>query len=170
MNQLRDVNTICRRSWYIAAHIWKIYDFKIEVVPFIINFSRVDHCKSHNVIGQKKKDKRTSHNLQNITQKTKDWATRTPQKTHTLKLNILPFSASILTFSRQNHLILTYFTSFDTTHFFYKYYNGLYQKSVKYVKIRWFCIEKVRIEALKPGWTQVLRKGKHFLLEQHEPH
>ena len=21
-NQLRDVNTICRRSWYIAAHIW----------------------------------------------------------------------------------------------------------------------------------------------------
>ena len=35
-NQLRDVNTICRRSWYIAAHI---YDFKIEVVPFIINVS-----------------------------------------------------------------------------------------------------------------------------------
>jgi hypothetical protein len=34
-----DVNTICRRSWYIDAHIWKIYDFKIEVVPFIINFS-----------------------------------------------------------------------------------------------------------------------------------
>ena len=33
-NQLRDVNTICR---YIAAHIWKIYDFKIEVIPFIIN-------------------------------------------------------------------------------------------------------------------------------------
>jgi hypothetical protein len=32
-NQLRDVNTICRRSWYIAEHIWKIYDFKIEVVP-----------------------------------------------------------------------------------------------------------------------------------------
>jgi hypothetical protein len=26
-NQLRDVNTICRRSWYIAAHVWKIYDF-----------------------------------------------------------------------------------------------------------------------------------------------
>jgi predicted glycosyltransferase len=23
-NQLRDVNTICRRSWYIAAHVWKI--------------------------------------------------------------------------------------------------------------------------------------------------
>ena len=38
-NQLRDVNTICRRSWYITAHVWKIYDFKIEVVPFIINFS-----------------------------------------------------------------------------------------------------------------------------------
>ena len=26
-----------RRSWYIAAHVWKIYDFKIEVVPLIIN-------------------------------------------------------------------------------------------------------------------------------------
>ena len=24
---------------YIAAHIWKIYDFKIEVIPFIINLS-----------------------------------------------------------------------------------------------------------------------------------
>ena len=38
-NQLRDVNTICRRSCYFVAHIWKIYDLKIEVVPFIINFS-----------------------------------------------------------------------------------------------------------------------------------
>jgi hypothetical protein len=38
-NPLRDVNTICRRSWYIAAHIRKIYDFKIEVVPLIIDFS-----------------------------------------------------------------------------------------------------------------------------------
>jgi hypothetical protein len=38
-NQLRDVNTICRRSWYIAAQVWKIYDFKIEVVPLIINYS-----------------------------------------------------------------------------------------------------------------------------------
>jgi hypothetical protein len=28
-NQLRNVNPICRRSWYISAHIWKIYDFKI---------------------------------------------------------------------------------------------------------------------------------------------
>jgi hypothetical protein len=36
-NQLRDVNTICRRSWYIAAHVWKIYDFKIEVVPFMFD-------------------------------------------------------------------------------------------------------------------------------------
>ena len=37
-NQLRDVSTICRRSWYIAAYVWKIDDFKIEVVTFIINF------------------------------------------------------------------------------------------------------------------------------------
>jgi hypothetical protein len=27
------------RSWYIAAHVWKIYDFKIEVIPFITTFS-----------------------------------------------------------------------------------------------------------------------------------
>jgi hypothetical protein len=31
---LGDVSTICRRSWYIAAHIWKIYDFKIEKFIF----------------------------------------------------------------------------------------------------------------------------------------
>jgi hypothetical protein len=36
-NQLRDVNTICRRNWYIAAHVWKNYDFKIEVVPFYLS-------------------------------------------------------------------------------------------------------------------------------------
>jgi uncharacterized membrane protein len=36
-----------------------------------------------------------------------------------IKINIFPFSTSILTFSTQNHLILTYFTHFDTTHFFY---------------------------------------------------
>ena len=40
----------------------------------------------------------------------------------------------------QNHLILTYFTHFDTTHFFYKYYiniyrkNGLYQNASIYRK------------------------------------
>jgi hypothetical protein len=33
-NRLRDVNTICGRSWYIAAHVWNIYDFKIEVVLY----------------------------------------------------------------------------------------------------------------------------------------
>jgi hypothetical protein len=37
-NQLRDVNTICRRSWYIAADIWKIYDFIDDVLS--INNSR----------------------------------------------------------------------------------------------------------------------------------
>jgi hypothetical protein len=39
LSKFIDVDTICRRSWYIAAHVWKIYDFKIEVVPLIINFS-----------------------------------------------------------------------------------------------------------------------------------
>ena len=55
-----------------------------------------------------------------------------------LKLNIFPYSASILTFSMQNHLILKYFTN-------------LIQPicSTKYFKIRWFCAEKVKIEALK---------------------
>ena len=48
-NQLRDVNTICRRSWYIAAHVWKIYDFKIEVVPLIINFSTKCETKHTNL-------------------------------------------------------------------------------------------------------------------------
>jgi citrate lyase synthetase len=33
-NQLRDANTICRRSWYITAHIWKIYDLKIYFTEF----------------------------------------------------------------------------------------------------------------------------------------
>jgi hypothetical protein len=38
-NQLRDVNTICRKSWYIAAHIWKIYDFKIlSIILDVQNF------------------------------------------------------------------------------------------------------------------------------------
>jgi hypothetical protein len=37
-----------------------------------------------------------------------------------LKLNIFPFSDSFLTFSTQNHLILKYFTNFDTTQFYYK--------------------------------------------------
>jgi hypothetical protein len=35
------LNVICRRSWYIAAHIWKIYDFKIEDISFIMTFSTV---------------------------------------------------------------------------------------------------------------------------------
>ena len=64
-----------------------------------------------------------------------------------LKLNISPLSASILTFFAQNHLILTYFIHFDTSHCFYKYYSV--SKCVICIKCRWFCIEKVRIEAQK---------------------
>jgi hypothetical protein len=52
-NQLRDVNTICRRSWYIAAHIWEIYDLKIEVVPFIINVSTEDFVEIYSVSAEK---------------------------------------------------------------------------------------------------------------------
>ena len=48
-----------------------------------------------------------------------------------LKLNIFPFSASILTFSMQNHLILTYFTHFDTTHLFYTIFCILYYNIYK---------------------------------------
>jgi hypothetical protein len=41
--------------------------------------SRKSKDRQHN--GQKKKDKRTNHDLQNITYKTKDRVTRTPLKT-----------------------------------------------------------------------------------------
>jgi hypothetical protein len=30
-NQLRDINTICRRSWYIAAHIWIYIDDVLSI-------------------------------------------------------------------------------------------------------------------------------------------
>ena len=50
---------------------------------------------------------------------------------YTVIFVIFPFSASILTFSTQNHLILTYFTHLDTTHFFYKYYNINYERDKK---------------------------------------
>jgi hypothetical protein len=46
-NQLRDVNIICRRSWYIAAHIWKIYDFKIEVVNLFESIIIETHVNSN---------------------------------------------------------------------------------------------------------------------------
>jgi hypothetical protein len=47
-NQLRDVNTICRRSWYIAAHIWKI-DKKIhEVRAFNFTNRYIDDVLSIN--------------------------------------------------------------------------------------------------------------------------
>jgi hypothetical protein len=42
------------------------------------------------------------------------WTNKPTCANMTLKLNIFPFSASILTFSTQNHLILTYFTHLDT--------------------------------------------------------
>jgi hypothetical protein len=48
-NQLRDVNTICRRSWYIAAHVWKIYDFKIEVAVSAENIISDAFSYSENV-------------------------------------------------------------------------------------------------------------------------
>jgi hypothetical protein len=35
---IANVNTICRRSWYIATNIWKIYDFKIEASIYFIEF------------------------------------------------------------------------------------------------------------------------------------
>jgi hypothetical protein len=38
-NQLRDVNTICRRSWYIAAHVWKIYDYWAPLLADLFLYS-----------------------------------------------------------------------------------------------------------------------------------
>jgi hypothetical protein len=32
METWQGLSNICRRSWYIVAHVWKIYDFKIEVL------------------------------------------------------------------------------------------------------------------------------------------
>ena len=45
----------------------------------IIRFRKSKKNRQHN--DQKKKEKRTNNDLQNITQKTKDRATRTPQIT-----------------------------------------------------------------------------------------
>jgi hypothetical protein len=47
-NQLRDVNTICRRSWYIAVHIWKIYDFIHEARAFNFTYRYIDDVFSIN--------------------------------------------------------------------------------------------------------------------------
>jgi hypothetical protein len=44
-NQLRDVNTTCRRSWYIAAHVWKIYGM-IVTRSLVLYACFVDRCLS----------------------------------------------------------------------------------------------------------------------------
>jgi hypothetical protein len=49
--QLRDVNTICRRSWYIAAHIWKMFvkDKKMhEARAFNFTYRYIDDVLSIN--------------------------------------------------------------------------------------------------------------------------
>ena len=45
----------------------------------VIRICKSKKDRQHN--GQKKKDKRTNNDLQNITHKTKDWVTRTPLNT-----------------------------------------------------------------------------------------
>jgi hypothetical protein len=37
-NQLRDVNTICRRSWYIAAHVWMRLESLISHTGILMTF------------------------------------------------------------------------------------------------------------------------------------
>jgi hypothetical protein len=59
-----------------------------------------------------------------------------------IKIKIFPFSASILTFSTQNHLILTYFTHFDTTHFSIN--NNIYKKNVICEQVCWRLLIPVR--------------------------
>ena len=39
-NQLRDVYTICRRSWYIAAHVWKNSSYPLGNIMWVL------HCSS----------------------------------------------------------------------------------------------------------------------------
>jgi hypothetical protein len=45
-NQLRDVNTICRRSWYIAAHVWKIYDKFIFRYQYLVEIYSISAEKN----------------------------------------------------------------------------------------------------------------------------
>ena len=52
---------------------------KIEDTKWVIRSSQSKKDRQHN--GQQKKDKRTNTYLQNTTQKTKDWVTRTSPKT-----------------------------------------------------------------------------------------
>jgi uncharacterized protein (UPF0333 family) len=51
----------------------------VEDTKGVIKISKLKKDRQHN--GQKKKDKRTNNNLQNITHKTKYRVTRTPLKT-----------------------------------------------------------------------------------------
>jgi hypothetical protein len=60
---------------------------------------RIRNSKDRKHNGQKKKDKRTNNNLQNITQKTKYRVTRTPLKTGGEQMNKCSFyRATLLTF------------------------------------------------------------------------
>jgi hypothetical protein len=70
----------------------KIFPYIFHIKPFIYNGQKFEDTtgvirsrkskmgRQYN--GQKKKEKRTDNDLQNITQKTKDRATGTPLKTH----------------------------------------------------------------------------------------
>ena len=55
---------------------------KLEDTKGVLRFRKSEKGRQHN--GQKKKVKMTNNDLQNITQKTKDRATRTPLKTRIL--------------------------------------------------------------------------------------
>ena len=37
-NQLRDVGAVCGGGWYVAAHVWRVYNFEIGVVPLVMGF------------------------------------------------------------------------------------------------------------------------------------
>ena len=80
-----------------------------------------------------------------------------------LKLNIFRFSASILTFSTQNHLILTYFTHLDTTHFFY---NTIMSTENAIRKSKWIISSnKASNEAKRPShiYTWIHRRERKIV-------
>ena len=61
---VRRMSPYIRRVWWYQRKVIRIYKSK----------------KNRQYNGQKKQDKGTNNDLQNIAQKTKDWATRTPLK------------------------------------------------------------------------------------------
>ena len=75
------IDTIDKASWVYVPHpgIHTTNHQKFENTKGVIRIRQSKKGRQHN--DQKKKNKRTNNNLENIAQKTKDRATRSPLKT-----------------------------------------------------------------------------------------